>query len=84
MATLGNEDRESLTQVFEDGEGSMREKIIPGRQDIQAAVNAIDEWVEANIGSFNAVIPEPARSGLTAKQKAKLLKLVVGKRWEVS
>lgn len=84
MALLNSKNRESLNQAFADDESNEREKIVPGKQDIRAAVNAIDDWIEGNVASFNAAIPEPARSGLTSKQKAKLFMLVINKRWEVS
>lgn len=84
MTVLNSVDRESLNQTFADEESSSWERIEPGKQDVQAAVNAIDDWVEANMASFNAAIPEPARAGLTSKQKAKLLMFVISRRWEVS
>lgn len=47
---------------------------------LRAAVDAIDDWVDANSTAFNSAIPQPARSVLTAKQKAALLMLVVQRR----
>jgi hypothetical protein len=84
MATLSNEDRASLRQAFADDASAVWELIDIGKQDLRAAVNAIDDWIDDNTAAFNSAIPEPARSGLTAKQKAKLLTLVIDKRWEVS
>lgn len=84
MAILSKKNRKFLNQTFADDESNDRKRVVPGKQDIRAAVNAIDDWCEANKASFNAAIPEPARSGLTLKQKAKLLMLVIDKRWEVS
>ena len=48
-----------------------------------AAVNAVDQWVDDNQISFNNSLPEPAKTNLTAIQKANLLKMVVEKRYEV-
>lgn len=48
------------------------------------AVNAVDQWVEDNSASYNSAIPQPARGGLTTKQKAGLLMLVVAKRYKVA
>lgn len=84
MALLSSKNRKSLNQAFADDASNEREKVVPGKQDIRAAVNAIDDWVETNMVSFNNALPGPARSDLTAKQKAKLLMLVINKRWEVS
>lgn len=47
---------------------------------LRAAVDAIDDWCDANQSSFNTAIPQPARSALTADQKAWLLCYVVRKR----
>lgn len=47
---------------------------------LKAAIDAIDTWVDANAASFNTGIPQPARGTLTAKQKARLLMLVVAAR----
>lgn len=49
---------------------------------LRAAVDAIDDWVDANTASFNQAIPLPARTALTAKQKSWLLFMVVRRRFE--
>lgn len=54
------------------------------KADLRAAVNAIDQWNEDNQSSFNLAIPQPARSALTAKQKAALQMAIVARRWLVS
>jgi hypothetical protein len=50
--------------------------------DLRAAFNAADDWVDTNRVSFNSAIPEPARSSLTAAQKARILSLVVEARFK--
>jgi hypothetical protein len=52
--------------------------------ELRAAVDAIDQWIDDNASSFNSSIPQPARSSLTAKQKARLLVWVVRRRFEVT
>lgn len=47
------------------------------KADLQLAVNAVDDWCEANQASFNAAIPQPARGALTVAQKSVLLAYVV-------
>lgn len=54
------------------------------KTDLRAAINAIDDWVDANAVSFNTSIPQPAREQLTAKQKARLLMWVIKRRFEVA
>lgn len=51
--------------------------------DLLAAVDGVDNWIDAQQASFNAAIPQPARAELTAKQKALLFMLVMNLRWEV-
>lgn len=50
------------------------------KADLRAAVDAVDDWVDANSSSFNTAIPQPARGALTTTQKALLLDYVVRKR----
>lgn len=52
------------------------------KADLQAAINAIDDWSNANQASFNAAIPLPARTALTAPQKARLFAAILLKRYE--
>jgi hypothetical protein len=50
---------------------------------LRDAINAVDDWVEDNSSSFNSAIPQPARGALTTRQKIRLLRLVLMKRYEV-
>lgn len=50
------------------------------KADLKAAVDAVDDWCDANQASFNTAIPLPARTALTAAQKGWLLGYVVRKR----
>jgi len=52
--------------------------------DLRAALNAIDQWVDDNAASFNSALPLPARTSLTAKQKAWLFFHVIRRRFEVT
>lgn len=51
--------------------------------DALAAVNAADDWVDANQASYNAVLPEPFTTWATPRQKASLLTWVVQERFTV-
>lgn len=50
---------------------------------LRAALDAADQWASDNAASFNAELPQPARTVLTAAQKARLLAWVILKRWNV-
>jgi len=83
MTILTSADRAELRSMFAQEASSVWEVIAVNKSDLRAAVDAIDQWVEDNQASFNSAIPLPARTALTAKQKAQLLFYVVRKRWEV-
>ncbi|KKK66971.1 hypothetical protein LCGC14_2958740 [marine sediment metagenome] len=54
------------------------------KPELRAAVDATDDWIEANKASFNSALPLPARTSLTARQKARLFMAVAGRKFEVS
>lgn len=53
------------------------------KPDLRAAINGVDDWVDANATSFNNAFPQPAKGSLTAKQKALILLYVVNERFGV-
>lgn len=58
-------------------------KPFPGtilKADLRAAVNAADDWCDANQASFVAALPEPFKSASTALQKRMLLLFVIAAR----
>jgi hypothetical protein len=83
MAVLPDSDRQALWAQFMGELSSERARIALAKSDLRAAVDSIDAWVDANAPSFNQAIPQPARSGLTPRQKARLLLYVVRRRFEV-
>ncbi len=84
MAVLGDNDRVTMVQKFAQDMSGTRTAVSIVKADMRAAVNAIDDWVQANASAFNTAIPQPARGALTTQQKAKLLWYVVQRRFEVS
>lgn len=84
MATLPTNDRVKINSGFQNESSSAHEALALTKADLQAAVDASDAWADANAASFNSAIPLPARTALTARQKARLLALVLQRRFEVS
>ena len=84
MAVLSDANRYALWGQYMSDASARRDALPLSKADLRAAVNAVDAWVDANAAVFNLAIPQPARSALTAKQKADLLRYVVGRRWEVA
>lgn len=78
MAVLTNDDRIDIWSAM------MSSGDFPGgllKAEIRAAVDASDDWVDDNSASYNSALPLAFRSAATASQKARLLTLVVGKRF---
>ncbi len=46
------------------------------KAELQAAINAADDWVDSNASSFNSALPQPFRTQATTAQKAFLLACV--------
>jgi hypothetical protein len=84
MPTLSQADQAQIQQAFEDEASAVWETIDLSRQYLAAAVQAVDQWIDDNAAAFNAALPEPARTTLTAKQKVKLFFAVAERRWEVT
>lgn len=83
MPVLSAAERKTLSAEYQRDCSSERKSILLSKADLQAAIDAIDAWAEANAAAFNQAIPQPARNSLTAKEKANLLFRVLRKRFEV-
>ena len=82
MAVLPEGPRQAAYVAFVDAICSAREEFgIISKDEIRAALDAIDDWVSTNQASFNSALPLPARTVLTTQQKARLLSFVVDKRF---
>ena len=85
MAVLSDSDRIALWKAWQELTSSRKDVFGAfTKTDLRNAINAVDDWVDANTASYNSSIPLPARTELTAKQKAELLVFVVRRRWEIS
>jgi hypothetical protein len=51
------------------------------KAELRAAVDAIDVWANDNAAALNTAIPTPARTVLSASQKAALFSIVIFKRY---
>lgn len=81
MAVLPNNEREEVSLNWQRANHLPLDAIT--KADLRAAVNAMDDWAEGNAATLNLAIPLPARTALTAKQKAWLFYFVVRRRFEV-
>lgn len=53
------------------------------KAELAAALNAIDDFMHNNAAAINNAFPEPAKSTLSARQKARVLVEVLRRRFEV-
>lgn len=79
MAALSDNDRAALHAEFMRARDNVLGLGIT-KAELRAAVNAADDWADANAAAFNTAIPQPARSGMTTKHKTLLLSYVILKR----
>ena len=54
------------------------------KADLQAAVNAADDWANTNAASYNSALPATFRTNATTAQKAVLLAVVVLARYDAA
>lgn len=84
MAVLSDSDRAELHALFMSDTSRERQTIAGlSKPDLRAAVNAADDWAEANKAAYNNALPVAARTALTAAQKAQLLMYVIRRRYVV-
>ena len=80
MAVLSNADRIAVwEQWMRDNKAAITGAMT--KAELRAAVDALDNFLDANATIINATIPQPARSVLTTAQKAALLNFVVARRY---
>ncbi len=78
---LNTTQRQVLRADFANRLCNRRDVLTITRAQLDTAIGAVDDWVEANATSFNNSLPGPIRTALTASQKAELLALVALKRY---
>jgi hypothetical protein len=82
VAALSDADRAAIRAEFMVGESNERNSVSIVKADIRAAINALDDFFEAQAATINAAIPQPARGAMTARQKNKMGAMVLLKRAE--
>lgn len=72
MALLSSTIKQALRAEYGQKLSERRESFNLTKAQLDAVINAIDGWIDANAASFNSAIPQPQRGLLTAAQKADL------------
>lgn len=82
MAVLSNSDRAAICAEYQRNVSDAREQFgALTKVQLRAAFDGIDDFLNTNASAINTAIPTPARTVLTAPQKARLLVAVVQKRY---
>lgn len=81
MAALTALQRTNIRIAYSQLVSSRRDGLALSRVDLDAAITAIDLWIDANAGSYNNALPAAAKANLTAAQKAELLAAVAQVRF---
>lgn len=85
MAVLSNTDRQRIWRGIMRYWSNERE-IISGitKDDLQAAINAADDWLNSNAASFNNSLPATFKNNATVGQKGFLLACVTLARGNIA
>ena len=80
MATLPENERQQVHRGLMRYWSSLFEEMPYLSPELKAAVDATDDWIEANQAAYNAALPEPFRSNAALSQKTILLSAVASMR----
>lgn len=81
MAVLSDEARAEVMREFMRWWSHDSAPATMNKAQLVEVVAAADAWADANAASYNTAIPQPQRGLMTARQKAKMLSLVITKRF---
>lgn len=81
MAVLTAPQRAAVKALMMEDLSRAREAAPLTKAELQAAIDATDDWIDTNASAFNLALPVAARNGLTAAQKARLFSAVALKRF---
>jgi hypothetical protein len=82
MANLSEETKDRIVKGLMNYWSRLWEETGVSVQDLDAAVDATDVWVEDNSAAFNAALPANAQTGLTPSQKAAMFCAVTLARFD--
>ena len=81
MAALSGAQRLAIRANWGSTLSGRREAFPLSKADLDAAINATDDWIDVNASVYNLALPVAARTNLTAAQKAELFSLVALERY---
>ena len=84
MALTPAERQEVLAEIMREYSHRRDQAPVSSKVEFLAALDAVDDWIDANMASFNAALPLPYQTQATARDKAWLFIRVAEKRFNVS
>lgn len=69
MPELSDTDRARIWRGLMRWWSNVRQTILLSKDELQAAVDATDTWIDDNQASYNSALPQAARDNLTLIQK---------------
>ena len=83
MAVLEDAVRATASLKIEKLLSRRRDSVSISAQDVRAAVNAMDDFLDTNAAAINNALPDAAKNNLSAAQKLEILCEVAIARWGV-
>jgi len=84
MAVLSDRDRETIWAGLMSDASSRRDSVGILKRDYRAAVDAMDDHVEADTTDRTNSFPVESRAGLTTKQQLEVFYRVARRKWELA
>lgn len=78
---LTNQQRIEVAHKLMQDASAIRELYPIAKTQVKACVDAVDDWLDANLTSLNNALPVGARAALSANQKQQLLLAILRKRF---
>ena len=83
MATLNEAGRAAVHRELMEQLSRERDSLgALTKQELRAVIDAADTWIHNNAASYNTALPQPGRSALTAAQKARILAILMLRRYD--
>ena len=79
---LTDEQIEKVRAEFASELSRVRTKLGATKPQCIAVLLAVDAWVGANAASFNQALPQAVANNFSARQKLKLLRMIINARLE--
>lgn len=81
MAVLADNERAAVATDCMVEASQLRETTAALKADYRSCANSLDQYCSDNAAAINSAIPQPARANLTQKEKARIFREVLRRRY---